>query len=58
MKRKIKISGRMVWPYLLVIILGLLWLAQEARWIDANIPLGPVALLAVALVLISNEYRK
>ena len=51
-------SPPMLWPALLVGLFGLLWLAQEIKWLQTDLPLGPVAIIITALALVRYAYDK
>lgn len=45
-----------LWPAFIVGGVGLLWLAQESKWLATNLPLGPLSVLIVALALVYYFY--
>ncbi len=47
----------LLWPALLVGLFGLLWLAQEIKWLPSSLPLGPVCVLVTALALVRYAYE-
>jgi hypothetical protein len=44
-------------PAFLVAVVGLLWLAEDAGWVHASLPLGPISILIISLVLIRYAYK-
>lgn len=46
------------WPALLCGLLALVWLAQEMKWLNATLPLGPLSLLAAALAMLSMQLER
>lgn len=54
----IKHPKPLLWPALVVGLVGLLWLAAEMGWAPINLPLGPMSVLIIALALMLYAYEK
>jgi len=48
----------MLWPALLVGLVGLIWLASDTGWVKIDLPLGPFSVLIIALALTLYAYGK
>jgi len=53
-----KSAKPLLWPALLVGLVGLLWLAAEVKWVPIDLPLGPLSVLVISLALMLYAYEK
>ncbi len=52
-----KNNKRLIWPALVVGLFSIIWMASDFGYVQLSFNIGPLAILAVAIVLLINEYR-
>ena len=52
------VGKRLIWPAIVIATLAIIWMAEDMKFIHMGINVGPIAVLAVAVVLLINEYRQ
>jgi hypothetical protein len=54
-ERQILRRKKIIWPALIILVMGALWLMQETGNILSNIPIGPFAIICIGLALIVQQ---